>query len=468
MSVQKIQSLLQDMVGEDITLPNPDYSVMNISDENFDVGYSQLNEVLLLHGFDRITKEFFQYLVDQTTEYKPKSRITSIDQLEKGINEFRKISILWWGNIKKGFKTFARDSSEYFLFVLNSIKAIEPDTFKFRHKPIILIKEILPRDSYLLGHIVKKELDAKQKTDPENPELIALLAKREKVVGIGIQNLKSYLASDHLDVYVATSMRHKHEYVFVSKTIKKIFNNHHVQDLNLRYFDPTQAYCESRIDKGLSEGLMLKRAKCTVYLAQESDTLGKDSELASTLAQGKAVIAFVPEVSKEYVHNLISELMENYPDQDEETIILNQLEVFKPSLAWGRDIDSIKVKLWIESPKARNLTEMRDFLISTIESHYDKRASTLRHDHPLGLQVNLDTGVATGVLVVRSVEDCAKLIKAIVLKRIIFNLQRGTEAHNEKDIYLTESISGCIFRVTSGDKFLTNAFWNFYLESDQL
>jgi hypothetical protein len=50
---------------------------------------------------------------------------------------------------------------------------------------------------------------------------------------------------------------------------------------------PTQAYCSDRIDKGIAEALMLKRAQCTIYLAQESDTLGKDSELASTLAQGK-------------------------------------------------------------------------------------------------------------------------------------------------------------------------------------
>ena len=57
--------------------------------------------------------------------------------------------------------------------------------------------------------------------------------------------------------------------------------------------DAVLKYCEDRIDKGLSEALMLKRAKCTLFLAQESDTLGKDSELASTLAQGKPVIAYV-------------------------------------------------------------------------------------------------------------------------------------------------------------------------------
>ncbi len=41
---------------------------------------------------------------------------------------------------------------------------------------------------------------------------------------------------------------------------------------------------------------MLKRARCTVYSVQDTDTLGKDSELASTFAQGKPVIAYIPDL----------------------------------------------------------------------------------------------------------------------------------------------------------------------------
>lgn len=39
-----------------------------------------------------------------------------------------------------------------------------------------------------------------------------------------------------------------------------MFQQEPVKGLKLRYFDPTQAFCEDRIDKGLVEGLMLKRA----------------------------------------------------------------------------------------------------------------------------------------------------------------------------------------------------------------
>lgn len=465
---ERLPKLICNLVGENITLPSIDYSLLQISDESFDLGFSQMNEILLLHGFDRVSKEFFQYLVDQTTIYKPKARIKSLAQLEKGIDEFRKLSILWWGNIKKGFKTFARDSPDYFLFVLDCLKAVEPEVFAQRHRPILEIKEISPHETYLLGYLVRNELKDKLLQNPNDPDSIETEKRRQNVVGIGMQNHKAYLSSDHLDIYIATSMRQRHEYVCINKTIKNIFSNHNVNQLNLRYFDPTQAFCESRIDKGLSEGLMLKRAKCTLYLAQESDTLGKDSELAATLAQGKPVIVYIPEVTEESARNLIQELKESYPEQTERSIILGQLEVFKPSLTWGSTADCQKVKTWLGNPESGDLAEMTDLLFQVVKNHYDRRASTFKNDHPLGLQVNLETGVATGVLVVRNIEDCAKLIKAVVLKQIVFNLQSGDDRHNPDDIYLRESISGSIFRVISGDKLLTNAFWNFYLDTNQL
>ena len=71
----------------------------------------------------------------------------------------------------------------------------------------------------------------------------------------------------------------------VNKVIAEVFASPGLAKLKIRCFDPTQAYCLDRIDKGLAEGLMSKRAQCTVYLRKEADTLGKDSELASTLAQ---------------------------------------------------------------------------------------------------------------------------------------------------------------------------------------
>ena len=81
----------------------------------------------------------------------------------------------------------------------------------------------------------------------------------------------------------------------------------------------------------------------------------------------------------------------------------------------------------------------------------------------MGIQVCLDSGVANGVLVVRTVTDCAKLIRNILLNQLEFRVD-VEEIDGAEYLRLTESISGCVFRVMTGDVMLTNSFWNFYLE----
>lgn len=133
-----------------------------------------------------------------------------------------------------------------------------------------------------------------------------------------------------------------------------------VCSLNLRYFDPTLCYCESRIDKGIIECLLVRTAKVTIYCAQDGDTFGKDSELAATLCQGKPVIVFVPE---------------------------------------GDDSD----------------LERKEKL--------DARAKVFQDFHPLGLQVGLYDGVARGVIVVRTPEMCAKILYQILTNSLEVQLK---------------------------------------------
>ena len=122
------------------------------------------------------------------------------------------------------------------------------------------------------------------------------------------QNQDIYLTWDHMDVYFATSMRKKWEFEDLFDFVNGLMADPRLAALNLRHFDPTQAFTRDRVDKGLVESLMLKRAKCTVYSVQDTDTLGKDSELAATLAQGKPVIAYVPTVDIETrTHQLAQE-----------------------------------------------------------------------------------------------------------------------------------------------------------------
>ncbi len=251
------------------------------------LGCSQLNELLLLLGYDRVTQAFFQFLVDGTLQYHPGSALQSIEALESGIERARQLSLLFFGNVKFGFKKLAHDVDEL-SFYHAATQPLHTDFFKHRHDPIHAVDPIPSSDTYYLGYVVQKEIEGRLKSNPHDEAAVADSLALERVREKGIRNHRAYLVSDHVDVYVATSMRRRHEYLEVAEFTNAVFNDERIRALKLRWFDPTQAYCSDRIDKGLAEALMLKRAKCTLYLAQELDTLGKDSELASTLAQRQA------------------------------------------------------------------------------------------------------------------------------------------------------------------------------------
>ena len=455
---QRLVELLEELTGQKAPFPDaPVSGAFHLLEEGRGLGWSQLNEVLLLLGFDRVSSAFFQYLVDGTTEYGPGSAIASLDELESSVRQVQKLALLVYGNVKYSFKTLSRDT-ELLEEYLDSLAPVDSSAFRHRHEPVLAREEIPPNKTFLLGYLVEREINERLALNPEDPEALALQRDREDAVRAGRSNQDAYLASDHLDVYVATSMRQRHEFLLVSRLTKEIFEHKQLRELNLRWFDPTQAYCPDRIDKGLAEALMLKRAKCTVYFAQESETLGKDSELASTLAQGKPVIAYVPGGRQDEVDTMLADLRSAYPDRSERKIILDQLRVFSPELAW----EDTGIRRSIDELEGADISILRQRLYTEVQKKCDKRASTLKETHPLGIQVNLDSGVANGVLVVRSVEQCAKLLYRIVTRTTEFDLEFA-EKFGTRYILLREKISGCIFRVVTGDEMLTNAFWNFYL-----
>jgi hypothetical protein len=266
-------------------------------------------------------------------------------------------------------------------------------------------------------------------------------SRLQEVQAIATCNQDIYLTWDHMDVYFATSMRKAWEFSDLYDFISGLMSRPEVKDLNLRYFDPTQSYTGNRIDKGLVESLMLKRAKCTVYSVQDTDTLGKDSELAATLAQGKPVIAYVPTKSADdrYV-----ELMREDPQTILERLrfVLNADERFMADLSTEDRAFVAEFRAlpeFVQSAVFRSVPEhdaVRDFrnqherdlqrlcrLIAASEKRiYDSRANTLKGFHPLGIQVNLATGVANGVMVVRSITECAALLKSILTSSMEFDV----------------------------------------------
>jgi hypothetical protein len=450
----EIKELLSKLTGQSaqIDASVPGLSVLNAPGEG--LGYSQLNELLLLFGFDRITSQFFRYLLDGKTEYEPGLAFESSEQLNDAVNRFRKLAILLFGNVKYGFKILSRDVN--LRRTLLNLEPIADYKFKSRHLPILPHIEIDSKDTYLTGYLIERQIKDALSANPGNPEMLELEGRRLQAVETAKRNQEAYLASDHLDVYVATSMRERHEFKAINRITTKIFQHHALSELKLRWFDPTQAYCQNRIDKGLAEALMLRRASCTIYLAQESDTLGKDSELASTLAQGKPVVAYIPEVTDEYFKQHFAGLHEDRsPAEGEASLLLEQLRIYAPELAWTDH----RVREWCSNREQVDVADLKSLVFAKMQAHFDTRARTLRDSHPLGIQINLDTGVSNGVLVVRSIDKCAELVRRIILQSLEFDLVESDHA-----LELREKISDCVFRVMTKDLMLVNTFWNFYLK----
>jgi hypothetical protein len=197
-------------------------------------------------------------------------------------------------------------------------------------------------------------------------------------------------------------MRSESDFVSQHTFVKNLFQHTHVRDLNLRYFDPTVSYDSDRVKKGLIEALMLRRAAVTIYIAGAEDTMGKDSELAATLAQGKPVIVFV----------------ENEPR-------------FVPVEGRTKPVDM------------------------------ERRAKSFRVDHPLGLQISARTGVAHGIIVVRTIDECSKMLRKVILHDLELSIK-----HENGNFLLVEETTSSVLRVVTDDPLLSHSFWSYFRHTE--
>lgn len=444
-------------------LPVKEKSIFNRGGLDF----NQLNELLLAYGYDRISAAFFNiFLCPSRHRNRIKNwdidtpcRIPSMKSFKKQIELFRIFAMLKYANFKFAFKKLSKLKSDEIREEQKELFPISADKFQKRPVPLIDLEKV-PRDNtYLLGLIAG---DDAKKLEDKNKKGVSLtkaerdlLSQRTATVKKGLRNYYKYLSDDFLDVYVATSMRRKEDFTAVYDFVKEVFSHPLIKDLKLRYFDPTQADPQDRLAKGLIEGLMVKRAQCTIYCAQESDTFGKDSELAATLAQGKPVIAFIPQVRRLdfYKAGLLKQA--SMADSKNPGRYLHELLI-------ERHPRCILENPGINDPR-RKIGELSDELAQRDKRLYEKRAKTLHEFHPLSLQINLQTGVSNGVLVVRNSNECAKVLRGIILKSLKFEISELKSDGGTQNYVLKEKITGSIYRVVSGDPVLTNSFWNFYL-----
>ena len=331
--------------------------------------------------------------------------------------------------------------------------------------------------NYQLRYPDRKPVDLRAFLSRISPELEKRHSRLSEVQAVATRNQDIYLTWDHMDVYFATSMRKAWEFADLFDFVTGVMNTPEIQELKIRYFDPTQSYTGNRIDKGIVESLMLKRAKCTVYSVQDTDTLGKDSELAATLAQGKPVIAYVPSMA---IEKRVAELRTENPETVLERLrfVLNADDRFMIDLSEDdrsfiaefralpefvqttvfRSVADAEALEAFRTTYSEQMERLCHLIAASEKRIYDSRANTLKRFHPLGIQVNLATGVANGVMVVRSVGDCAALLRRVLTDTMEFDI-----VEDDSMWYLRERISESFFRVVTKNTKINNCFWNFYL-----
>lgn len=406
------------------------------------LGKETFDRLMLLCGRNVASQAFFDYFFHPAR---------TIDEFEEAVDIFRRAAMWLFGNFRFAYRKLATCDREEFERWIKKTRPRSSRQFEER-EPFSDIEKIPVEDLPLLGYVSAQELkdlktcldliralpsrveemaaalaqigaekqrkiaDVLKKRGLQFPEsgigslnelvLSDLTGKISTIVNplrrraegaetIGRRNTHRYLSLPHMDVYVATSMRIDQDFVDQHAFIRDLFENNLIKPLRLRFFDPTISYVDDRITKGLIECLMIRRASVTVYNASHEDSLGKDSELAATLAQGKPVIVYVPTAA------------------DSET-----------------------------------------------QKKLDRRANIFRADHPLGLQLDLRTGVTHGVIVVRSPEECAEMLRKVLLNELEFQI-----IHEGGNFKLVEVGTKSVLRVVSDDPHLTHVFWSYFHKS---
>jgi hypothetical protein len=470
---------------------------------------AKLNQILQLIGADVVTADFFDAFW--------RGGAGDGKFFKKGLARFRGYAMLVYGSFSYAFKRLGRSRLTEILQLLGDWGRPEGwhvSRIRDRAHGTTLRQPIDPKQTWHVGYLssglLKEDLamatilgkvrDGRALTSEEKTkydglpdeekkwwkkggqlaramnELARLETELNAVRAIGTANTTAYLAANHIDVYVATSMRERAEYEAAAKFLKDVRASRHLRPLkDVTFFDPTDSFASDRIDKGLVEALMLRRAGCTIYMVQETDTLGKDSELAATLALGKAVIAYVPakvdtkifSESQAHLYRRAAMLLPEgrFEPQEEQAVIeaLGHMQRARSALRLGGDANRT-----LTARQERAIAFLASATIAAEQKALDNRAKFLHSGHPLALQVAHRTGVANGVLVVRDPDACAKLVYQALTFGFEFEIRQSevkTDGRPSGTV-LIERISACPFRVVTAHEVLTNSFWTRYIRGE--
>ena len=392
------------------------------------------------------TPEKHPYPVNNVPGYKTdfieKKAIISLEHLKWGLYRLFVDSLLYFGNVRAGFRKFRPLDGEELNAFFNS-KRYATDLIRQRG-PSLPLESILKDDRYLISEMACKSYGDDPKSPSELKKILLEAFREHKLQDGGRITIKELLSGEvvtkkyearqqefifsaddvldesvdnedeleqkydrvskkffsarsaalanttrylsmvsDLDVYVATSMRNREDFRSMANKAERIFSDTRLKELEIRYFDPTLSAARGHEDKGLIECLMVKCAKVLVYCAGEKESYGKDAEAAMALSLGKPVI----------------------------------------------------------------------FLCD-----HELKSRFYREVHPLSRLIHFETGVAVGAMVTDRLKDVSELLYRIFENKMQYELDQPKRGY----LRLKETLTKSIVRLQTNDTLLSETFWNHY------
>jgi hypothetical protein len=415
----------------------------------------QLNQLLVLGHEAPLSDGFFNYYWVKAPQEHPydvrsvkffeakwvdSKNILSLDHLKWGLYRLFIDGLLWFGNVRTGYRKL-RSLSEEELETFFRLKRLPTEIIKSRG-PALPLKQIPKDDRYLIsemacksyeqnpngylkdallksykalsasGHsrvTIKELLDADNLDASYKQRQMELIFSADDVLNEAIsseaeiadkyerierkftssreaalKNTEYYLSMvSDLDVYVATSMRTRQDFRKMADACEKIFSAAQLKDLNLRYFDPTLSAAAGHEDKGLIECLMVKCAKVLIYCSGEKESYGKDAEAAMALSLGKPVIFYCD---------------------------------------------------------------------------HEQKSRFYREVHPLSRLIQFETGIAVGAMVTDSLDEVSELLFRIFENKMNYLLERSKNG----TLKILEERTKSVVRLQTNYQLLSETFWNHY------
>lgn len=376
------------------------------------------------------------------TDFIEKKAIISLEHLKWGLYRLFVDSLLYFGNVRAGFRKFRPLDGEELNAFFNS-KRYATDLIRQRG-PSLPLESILKDDRYLISEMACKSYGDDPKSPSELKKILLEAFREHKLQDGGRITIKELLSGEvvtkkyearqqefifsaddvldesvdnedeleqkydrvskkffsarsaalanttrylsmvsDLDVYVATSMRNREDFRSMANKAERIFSDTRLKELEIRYFDPTLSAARGHEDKGLIECLMVKCAKVLVYCAGEKESYGKDAEAAMALSLGKPVI----------------------------------------------------------------------FLCD-----HELKSRFYREVHPLSRLIHFETGVAVGAMVTDRLKDVSELLYRIFENKMQYELDQPKRGY----LRLKETLTKSIVRLQTNDTLLSETFWNHY------